>query len=66
MRTGSTGLFGKLRGKLSSIKRLYEGTFQDSHKQEAMEIILGIHSDSQKPLLFEQAMQLEASLELGW
>ncbi|EAS06288.2 endonuclease/exonuclease/phosphatase family protein (macronuclear) [Tetrahymena thermophila SB210] len=59
-KTGSGGLFGKLRGKLSSIKRLYEGTFQDSHKQEAIDLILGRHVDSQKSLKFEQELKEEA------
>ncbi|KAL4501680.1 hypothetical protein ABPG72_018731 [Tetrahymena utriculariae] len=59
-KTGSGGLFGKLRGKLSSIKRLYEGTFQDSHKQEAIDLILGRHVDSQTSLKFEQELKEEA------
>lgn len=45
-KTGSAGILGKIRGKFSSIKRLYEGTFQDSHKQETTDIILGKHPDS--------------------
>lgn len=44
-RSGRETIFGKLDHSMKSVTRFYVGNFEDSGKQEAIDIVLGEHTD---------------------
>lgn len=48
---------GKLKSTISSVKRLWKGTFADFMKHYTYQIILGTHLESNDPLSFDKEIQ---------